>query len=39
LRKIARAKGVENLRDDGMVKARQGITTLEEVLRAVFVEE
>jgi type II secretory ATPase GspE/PulE/Tfp pilus assembly ATPase PilB-like protein len=39
LRRIARVRGVENLRDDGTAKAQQGITTLEEVLRAVYVEE
>ncbi|MFQ6099356.1 MAG: GspE/PulE family protein, partial [Armatimonadota bacterium] len=39
LRKIAEEQGVESLRDDGIHKARQGITTLEEVLRAVYIEQ
>ena len=39
LRNIARAQGVETLRDDGIRKAREGVTSLEEVLRAVYIED
>ncbi|MGI9017412.1 MAG: ATPase, T2SS/T4P/T4SS family [Euzebya sp.] len=33
IRRAARKGGLRSLREDGIVKARQGITTLEEVLR------
>jgi general secretion pathway protein E len=33
LRELARQQGVRNLREDGFVKAYQGITSVEEVLR------
>ena len=33
VRRIARDAGLRPLREDGLVKARQGITSLEEVLR------
>jgi len=38
LRGIIREAGIPSLREDGLAKARAGITTLDEVLRAVFVE-
>jgi type IV pilus assembly protein PilB len=38
-RQIAREQGVESLRDDGIRKAAEGITSLEEVLRAVYIEQ
>ncbi len=33
VRRVARDAGLRSLREDGLVKARQGITSLEEVLR------
>ena len=39
LRKLMRAKGVPNLLNDGLHKAREGVTTIDEVLRAVYVEK
>ncbi|MDH4180183.1 MAG: GspE/PulE family protein [Armatimonadota bacterium] len=39
IRRLARSLGIAGLRDDGIEKARQGLTTLEEILRAVWVEE
>jgi len=39
LRRLARSLGFEGLREDGIKKAEQGITTLEEILRSVWVEE
>jgi type IV pilus assembly protein PilB len=39
LRRLARSLGIKSLRDDAIRKAREGITTLEEVIRAVWVEE
>jgi type IV pilus assembly protein PilB len=33
--KLARTQGMQLLRDDGMEKVRQGITSIEEVLRVV----
>ncbi len=33
VRRVARRAGLRSLREDGIIKARQGITTLEEVLR------
>jgi len=38
IRAIARENKMANLRDDGIRKAREGITTLEEVMRAVYLE-
>jgi len=38
IRNIAREFGCRSLRDDGMDKARAGVTTVEEVLRSVYVE-
>ena len=38
LRGLARDRGIPTLRDDGMGKALLGVTTLEEVLRAVYLE-
>jgi len=35
IEKFARAQGMESLREDGLVKALQGTTTLEEVARVV----
>jgi type IV pilus assembly protein PilB len=32
LRRVAKASGMRNLLDDGVVKALKGLTTLEEVL-------
>ena len=39
LRRLAHSLGFEGLRDDGVEKAREGLTTLEEVIRSVWVEE
>ena len=39
VRRLARSLGFEGLREDAIKKAEQGITTLEEILRAVWVEE
>jgi general secretion pathway protein E len=39
LRRLARSLGFEDLRDDGIGKAREGLTTLEEIIRSVWVEE
>jgi len=39
MRRLARSLGIRSLRDDAIQKARQGQTTLEEVVRAVWVEE
>jgi len=39
LRHRAREQGVVSLRDAGMQKVAEGVTTLDEVLRAVYVEE
>jgi len=39
IRNIARDLGYRSLRDDGLEKAREGVTTLEEIMRAVYVEE
>ena len=33
--KVAREQGFRNLREDGLLKASQGLTTVEEVLRVV----
>jgi type IV pilus assembly protein PilB len=38
IRGIMKANGIPCLLDDGMVKARSGITSLEEVMRAVYVD-
>ena len=38
-RGLARELGCRSLRDDGIEKAREGITTVEEIMRAVYVEE
>ncbi len=35
IRKVAIEQGMRSLRDDGMIKARAGVTSLEEVLRIV----
>ncbi|HUU55584.1 MAG TPA: GspE/PulE family protein [Armatimonadota bacterium] len=39
IRRLARSLGIENLRDDAINKAREGATTLEEIVRGVWVEE
>jgi type II secretory ATPase GspE/PulE/Tfp pilus assembly ATPase PilB-like protein len=39
LRRLAHSLGFEGLREDGVEKAREGLTTLEEVIRSVWVEE
>jgi type II secretory ATPase GspE/PulE/Tfp pilus assembly ATPase PilB-like protein len=39
IRRLARSLGFEGLREDAIQKAREGQTTLEEVLRSVWVEE
>jgi general secretion pathway protein E len=39
IRRLARSIGFRSVRDDAIEKARQGVTTLEEILRAVWVEE
>ena len=36
--KLARSKGMRTLREDGMEKVRQGLTTLEEVMRVTEME-
>ena len=36
--KKARESGMRTLRDDGLLKAKEGLTTLEEVLRVTEVE-
>ena len=33
--KSARSQGMSTLRDDGMEKVRQGVTSIEEILRVV----
>jgi len=38
IRTLIREMGVPSMLDDGLVKARAGITSLEEVLRAVYVD-
>jgi len=39
IRHLARDIGYRSLRDDSIEKAREGVTTVEEVMRAVYVEE
>jgi type II secretory ATPase GspE/PulE/Tfp pilus assembly ATPase PilB-like protein len=39
IRRLARSLGIRGLREDAVEKAREGLTTLEEILRAVWVEE
>jgi len=39
IRRLGRELGCRSLRDDGIEKAREGITTVEEIMRAVYVEE
>jgi type II secretory ATPase GspE/PulE/Tfp pilus assembly ATPase PilB-like protein len=39
IRRLAHSLGMRSLREDGIIKAREGTTTLEEILRAVWVEE
>jgi len=39
IRALARSLGTRGLRDDGIQKALEGVTTLEEILRAVWVQE
>ena len=39
IRRLAHSLGVESLRDDAIKKAREGQTTLEEIVRGVWVEE
>ncbi len=39
LDRVAREMGMRNLREDGLRKARQGLTTLEELQRAIVSEE
>ena len=39
VRRLARALGMRGLREVAIEKAKQGVTTLEEVLRAVWVQE
>jgi general secretion pathway protein E len=39
LRRLARSLGIEGLREDAIEKARDGQTTLEEIIRSVWVEE
>jgi type II secretory ATPase GspE/PulE/Tfp pilus assembly ATPase PilB-like protein len=39
IRRLAHSLGFEGLREDGIKKAAQGLTTLEEIMRAVWVEE
>jgi type II secretory ATPase GspE/PulE/Tfp pilus assembly ATPase PilB-like protein len=39
IRRLARSLGFEGLREDAVDKARQGLTTLEEIIRSVWVAE
>lgn len=39
IKRIAVREGMQTMRDDGLSKAKAGITALEEVLRAVYIEE
>jgi type IV pilus assembly protein PilB len=39
IRAAAREDGMRTLRDDGVQKVMEGITTVEELLRVVFVNE
>jgi type II secretory ATPase GspE/PulE/Tfp pilus assembly ATPase PilB-like protein len=39
IRRLARSLGIRGLREDAVDKAREGLTTLEEIVRAVWVEE
>jgi len=39
LRRLARSLGFESLRDDAVEKAREGMTTLEEIIRGVWIGE
>jgi general secretion pathway protein E len=39
IRRLARSLGIRSLRDDAIQKAKDGVTTLEEVIRAVWVQE
>jgi len=39
IRRLARSIGIPGLREDGIQKAQEGLTTVEEILRAVWVEE
>lgn len=39
LRQLIRTQGIPSLRDDGLEKARAGITSLDEILRAVMTTE
>ncbi|MFB3880328.1 MAG: GspE/PulE family protein [Armatimonadota bacterium] len=39
LRRLARSLGIPGLREDAIEKAREGQTTLEEIMRSVWVEE
>jgi type IV pilus assembly protein PilB len=39
LRRLAHSIGFKGLREDGIEKAREGITTLEEIIRGIWVEE
>ncbi|MFQ6131894.1 MAG: GspE/PulE family protein [Armatimonadota bacterium] len=39
IRRIAVSEGMQTMRDDGLAKAKAGITALEEVLRAVYIED
>jgi general secretion pathway protein E len=39
IRRLARSLGIQGLREDALEKCRRGITTPEEVVRAVWVEE
>ncbi len=39
LRRLARSLGLRGLREDAIEKAREGMTTIEEILRGVWVEE
>jgi type IV pilus assembly protein PilB len=36
LKEAAKANGMKELREDGLIKVLQGITTPEEVMRTVF---
>ncbi len=39
IRRLARSLGIDGLREDGIQKAREGQTTLEEIIRSVWVED
>jgi len=39
IRRLARSMGFRSVRDDAIEKAKEGVTTVEEIVRAVWIEE